>query len=77
MSGAADVVDKQSDRSAVIRHHDIGVAVVVDVVERGAATDFGVLQDRARLFRDVRELSVAEIAEQLLGLLQRKRFAPR
>ena len=56
--------------SAVVRHHDIGVAVVVDIAERGAATDLGGLQDRAGLSGDVLELAVAEIAEQLLGLLQ-------
>ena len=74
---AADVVDQQPDRSAVVRHHDIGVAVVVDIAERGAATDLGMLQDRAGLSGDVLESPVAEIAEQLLGLLQRKRFVPR
>ena len=37
----------------------------------------GSLQDRAGLSGDVLKLPVAEIAEQLLGLLQRKRFVPR
>ena len=70
MSAAADVVDEQPDWSAVIRHHDIRVAVVVDIAERGAATDVVLLEDRAGLLGDVRELPVAKIAEQPLGLAQ-------
>ena len=45
--GAADVIDQQPDRSVVVRHHDVSVAVVVDVAERGAAADLGRLQDSA------------------------------
>jgi hypothetical protein len=70
MLAAADVVDQQPDRSAVVGDHDVGVAVVVDVAKCGAATDIGSLQNRASVFGDVRELPVAKIAEQLLGLLQ-------
>ena len=48
---AADVIDQQPDRSAVIRHHDVGVAVVVDVAERGAAADLGIGSETAPAWR--------------------------
>ena len=50
------------------------VAVVVDVAEGGAATHFRELEDGARSIGHVLEPPVAEIAEQLLSLLQRERI---
>jgi hypothetical protein len=67
---AANVVDQQPDRSIVVRHDHIGVAVVVDIAECSTTADFGGSQRGAGLSRDIDECSVAEMAEKLLGLLQ-------
>jgi hypothetical protein len=74
MSGVADVVDQQPDRSVVICRYDIGVTIVVYVAERSAATDVRSAQGCSRPFGDVREVTVTKIAKQLLGLLQREFF---
>src|SRR5206468_3652856 len=37
----ARLIQKQSHRPVVVRDHDVDSAVVVDVAERGAASDFG------------------------------------
>src|SRR6185436_20702644 len=73
-----DVVDQQPCRSAVVRHHDVGVAVVVDVAERRAAADLENSEDRARSRADVLESRSGrrpEIPQELLPLPQQRRLA--
>ena len=72
---AADVVDEQPRRTIVVAHHDVHVAVVVDVAERRAAADLRELKHRAGPRGGVLELPVAKIVKQLFPLMQRKRVA--
>ncbi len=72
MVGTGGLVEKQPDVTAVVRHREVEIAVVVHVGHGGTAADrrFGA---QTSLDRDVR--AVATVAEQLVRLMQRVRIA--
>jgi hypothetical protein len=54
---------------------DVDVAVVVDVLERGAAADGGLTEDRTALRADVFEPTVPQISQQQISLVVREFLA--
>src|SRR5206468_13065958 len=52
-----DVIDQEPQRTARVADHDVGVAVVVDIAERGAAAHFRHLKHLAGAAADVFEPS--------------------
>ena len=74
MIAVADVVHEQPQSSRVVAHDHVDVAVVVDVAERRTATRFRQHERGTGLVGDVLEAAVAEIADQQLALVVRKRL---
>src|SRR5436190_22784770 len=66
VAACADLIEQQPDRSAVVRHDDVDVAVVVDVAERRASTDFCTRKCRAGNGTGLVETSLAGVMEQLI-----------
>ena len=56
MAAASDVVDQQPDRPAVATDEHVGIAIVVQVCERGAAAHRRAFERSARPLGDVLEL---------------------
>ena len=57
-------VDEKPRRSARVADDDVGVAVVVDIAERGAPADFRDLENR-RACGGILEAAAPEIAQQI------------
>ena len=73
MAAVADLVQQQAHAPGRVGHQHIGVAVVVDVSERGAAAHFRQLEHRSGAIRRRLEALAARVAEHLVALVQRER----
>ncbi len=73
----AERVHQQLRRTGVVGDEHVFVAVVVDVAKRRAASHLRLQEDRTRLRGDVLEAAVAQVAEQQLALVHRKRVRRR
>src|SRR5439155_4149780 len=68
---ALDIVIEQKGNSAVDTHHNIGIAVIVQVPHREAAGADALLEDLAALFAHIQHFSVAFVVKQNHGLTVR------
>src|SRR5262249_6006940 len=59
---------------AVVRHNDVGVAVVVDIAEGCTPADLGELKYLSRTPAGLFEAALPQVAEQQLWLVQRQRI---
>ncbi len=73
MVSISDLIQKQPRRPVVVSDDDVSIAVVVDITESGAATDFEQLERGTRRIRGVDELSFSVIVKELIRLAQRIR----
>src|SRR5262245_32684019 len=71
MPSARSFVEQDARRAAVVDHHEIAVAVVVDVAHGKPAADFQPIERGTCLRGDIDERSTTVVAKQKLGLLER------
>ena len=74
MAPLAHLVDQQAHRPGAVGDEHVGVAVVVDVAERGAAAHLRQRERGAGPLRHVLEPRAAAVTEHLVPLLQRERI---
>ena len=71
MMGVAPLVEEQPGWAVVVDHQNVGVPVVVQVAEGGAAAHLRQLENQAGLLRHLREVASADIVDELFFLMQR------
>jgi hypothetical protein len=59
------LVQQQTNRPVVVRNHDVGAAIVVDIAKRGAASDFRELKRRARFAAGLSKLCALVMQQQI------------
>ena len=69
------LVDEQLRRRAVVDHHGIGVAIVVEITEGCAAADVLQSESGAALGAYLHEPTAPDVAKELIALAKRQRLA--